>query len=93
MWYQGILDRGLVPDLIIRQAIRRRCAARLRTERTRYDLRVVHTTSGQLLWNRPIGNFDTHHFNADGLVVYYDNDVLLLRAQDGALLAGYPAPA
>jgi cyclopropane-fatty-acyl-phospholipid synthase len=37
MWYQGVLDRGLVPDGIIRRAIRRRCVARLRVERTRYD--------------------------------------------------------
>jgi cyclopropane-fatty-acyl-phospholipid synthase len=36
MWYQGILDRGLVPDGIIRRAIRRRCAERLRVERARY---------------------------------------------------------
>lgn len=32
MWYLGIVDRGLVPDWIIRQAIRRRCAARLRAQ-------------------------------------------------------------
>lgn len=37
MWYQGILERGLVPDAIVRHAIRRRCAARLRAERARYD--------------------------------------------------------
>ncbi len=37
MWYQSILDRGLIPDGLIRQAIRRRCAARLRIQRTRYD--------------------------------------------------------
>lgn len=37
MWYQGILDRGLVPDAIIRRAIRRRCAERLRRERARFD--------------------------------------------------------
>lgn len=37
MWYQGILDRGLVPDAIIRWAIRRRCAERLRIERGRFD--------------------------------------------------------
>lgn len=35
MWYQGILDRGLVPDWVIRRAIRRRCAARLELERAR----------------------------------------------------------
>lgn len=34
MWYLGILDRGLVPDRIIRQAIRRRCAERLRKQET-----------------------------------------------------------
>ena len=32
MWYQGLLDRGLVPDALIRTAIRRRCADRLRRE-------------------------------------------------------------
>jgi len=37
MWYQGILDRGLVPDGIIRHAIRRRCAERLRRERDHFD--------------------------------------------------------
>ena len=37
MWYQGILDRGLVPDGLIRRAIRRRCAARLEIEQARYD--------------------------------------------------------
>jgi cyclopropane-fatty-acyl-phospholipid synthase len=37
MWYQGILDRDLVPDWIIRQAIRRRCQARLDQEQTRQD--------------------------------------------------------
>ncbi|MBE0564530.1 MAG: class I SAM-dependent methyltransferase [Krumholzibacteria bacterium] len=37
MWYQGILERGLVPDGIIRRAIRRRCAERLRVERARFD--------------------------------------------------------
>ena len=37
MWYQGILDRGLVPDGIIRLAIRRRGAERLRVVRTRSD--------------------------------------------------------
>jgi cyclopropane-fatty-acyl-phospholipid synthase len=37
MWYQGILDRGWVPDGIIRRAIRRRCAERLRRERDRFD--------------------------------------------------------
>jgi cyclopropane-fatty-acyl-phospholipid synthase len=35
MWYQGILDRDLVPDWVIRRAIRRRCAARLELERAR----------------------------------------------------------
>jgi cyclopropane-fatty-acyl-phospholipid synthase len=38
MWYQGILDRDLVPDWIIRQAIRRRCRQRLRREKERGDL-------------------------------------------------------
>ena len=37
MWYKAILDRGLVPDGIIRLAIRRRCAERLRVERARFD--------------------------------------------------------
>ena len=37
MWYQGILDRGLVPDGLIRRAIRRRCAERLQRERGRFD--------------------------------------------------------
>lgn len=32
MWYQGILDRGLVPDRLIRQAIRRRCHQRLENQ-------------------------------------------------------------
>ena len=32
MWYQGILDRGLVPDWVIRQAIRQRCQRRLNRE-------------------------------------------------------------
>lgn len=32
MWYLGILDRGLVPDWIVRRAIRRRCSARLRAQ-------------------------------------------------------------
>jgi cyclopropane-fatty-acyl-phospholipid synthase len=32
MWYEGLLDRDLVPDWIIRQAIRRRCAQRLERE-------------------------------------------------------------
>jgi cyclopropane-fatty-acyl-phospholipid synthase len=32
MWYQGILDRGWVPDWMIRRAIRKRCATRLATE-------------------------------------------------------------
>jgi cyclopropane-fatty-acyl-phospholipid synthase len=37
MWYQGVLDRNLVPDWVIRRAIRRRCAERLQTERRRFD--------------------------------------------------------
>ena len=37
MWYQGILDRDLVPDRFIRQAIRRRCAERLRREWGHFD--------------------------------------------------------
>ncbi|MBD3220469.1 methyltransferase domain-containing protein [bacterium] len=37
MWYQGILDRDLVPDWVIRQAIRRRCQARLDQEQSRQD--------------------------------------------------------
>jgi cyclopropane-fatty-acyl-phospholipid synthase len=37
MWYQAILDRDLVPDAIIRRAIRRRCGERLRRERQRND--------------------------------------------------------
>lgn len=37
MWYQGILERGLVPDAVIRRAIRRRCAERLRRERVGFD--------------------------------------------------------
>lgn len=37
MWYQGILDRDLVPDWVIRRAIRRRCAARLEFEGARQD--------------------------------------------------------
>jgi cyclopropane-fatty-acyl-phospholipid synthase len=37
MWYQPILDRGLVPDALIRRAIRRRCAQRLRREREGAD--------------------------------------------------------
>jgi cyclopropane-fatty-acyl-phospholipid synthase len=32
MWYEGLLDRDLVPDWIIRQAIRRKCGARLAKE-------------------------------------------------------------
>jgi cyclopropane-fatty-acyl-phospholipid synthase len=32
-WYEGLLDRGLVPDAAIRAGIRRLCAARLRAER------------------------------------------------------------
>lgn len=34
MWYQGILDRGLVPDQVIRRAIRQRCQRRLDQEST-----------------------------------------------------------
>jgi cyclopropane-fatty-acyl-phospholipid synthase len=37
MWYQPILDRDLVPDWLVRQAIRRRCRARLRRERRHGD--------------------------------------------------------
>jgi len=37
MWYQPILDRDLVPDAVIRRAIRRRCRERLRRERERSD--------------------------------------------------------
>ena len=37
MWYQPILDRDLVPDSLIRRAIRRRCRERLRRERARGD--------------------------------------------------------
>jgi cyclopropane-fatty-acyl-phospholipid synthase len=37
MWYQGILERDLVPDWIVRRAIRRRCRARLAQERARGD--------------------------------------------------------
>ena len=37
MWYQGILDRDLVPDWIVRRAIRRRCQARLDRERAGHD--------------------------------------------------------
>jgi cyclopropane-fatty-acyl-phospholipid synthase len=34
MWYQSILDRGWVPDRVIRQAIRNRCRNRLAQETT-----------------------------------------------------------
>ncbi len=37
MWYQPLLDRGLIPDGLIRHAIRRRCAERLRRERENSD--------------------------------------------------------
>ena len=37
MWYQGVLDRDLVPDWVIRRAIRHRCAARLAQEGARHD--------------------------------------------------------
>lgn len=37
MWYQPILDRDLVPDAVIRAAIRRRCAERLKRERADAD--------------------------------------------------------
>ena len=32
-WYEGVLERGWVPDLILRSAIRRLCAQRLKEER------------------------------------------------------------
>lgn len=32
-WYEGLLDRGMVPDAVIRAGIRRLCAQRLREER------------------------------------------------------------
>jgi len=32
MWYQGVLDRGLLPDRLLRLAIRRRCRRRLAQE-------------------------------------------------------------
>lgn len=32
MWYRGILDKGLVPDWVIRRAIRQRCQRRLDQE-------------------------------------------------------------
>lgn len=35
MWYQGLLDRGWVPDSLIRQAIRRRCRNQLRRQAAR----------------------------------------------------------
>jgi cyclopropane-fatty-acyl-phospholipid synthase len=37
MWYQPILDRDLVPDWVIRRAIRRRCRQRLEQERQEGD--------------------------------------------------------
>ncbi len=37
MWYQGILEHGLVPDAVIRAAIRSRCRERLRREGRRAD--------------------------------------------------------
>jgi cyclopropane-fatty-acyl-phospholipid synthase len=33
-WYEGLLDRGMVPDAVIRAGIRRLCAQRLREEKT-----------------------------------------------------------
>ncbi len=32
-WYEGLLDKGMVPDAVIRAGIRRLCAARLKDER------------------------------------------------------------
>ena len=32
-WYEGLLDRGMVPDAVIRAGIRRLCAQRLREEK------------------------------------------------------------
>lgn len=37
MWYQPVLDRDLVPDWVVRRAIQRRCAARLRRQSARAD--------------------------------------------------------
>ena len=38
-WYEGLLDRGMVPDAVIRAGIRRLCAQRLREERAGADAR------------------------------------------------------
>lgn len=62
-------------------------------DRNQREMRVVETTSGRVLWNRPIGDWTSHWFTPEGfLCVYHDTDIEVFNPADGSVVAGYPMP-
>ncbi|MCA9643251.1 MAG: PQQ-binding-like beta-propeller repeat protein [Polyangiaceae bacterium] len=64
------------------------------SELNRYELRVVHSASGQQ-WTKEIEYWRAHYFvqaanGAEHLVVYHDTSISVFNAQDGSLVGGYP---
>jgi len=59
-----------------------------------YELRVVQTATGQVIWTRNIGHWSGHYYartsQGERIVVYHDTDIVMLRPSDGAVLGGYP---
>ncbi len=60
----------------------------------RYELRVVQTATGQVIWTRDVGHWAGHYYartnQGERVVVYHDTNIVMLRPSDGAVLGGYP---
>ena len=54
------------------------------------ELRACDTTSGKLLWRRPVGEWFGHSFLGGYLVYFSRREMGILRPDNGAVLASYP---
>jgi outer membrane protein assembly factor BamB len=54
------------------------------------ELRACDTTSGRLLWRRPVGEWYGHSFIGGYLVYFSRREMAVLRPDNGEVLAQYP---
>lgn len=54
------------------------------------ELRSVDTTTGRLLWTKPIGAWQGHFFVGGHVVAWSDEAVHVLAAANGAVVASFP---
>jgi outer membrane protein assembly factor BamB len=54
------------------------------------ELRACDTTSGKLLWRRPVGEWYGHSFLGGYLVYFSRREMAVLRPDNGQVIASYP---